>query len=63
MSLQLGEDRKGPTLSVLYDTGAALTSGYLSHHLVIKEQCPHVVHSYETFNGDNQFDLIKLYYI
>ena len=60
MSLQLCEDRKGPTLSVLYDTCAALTSGYLSHHLVIKEQCPHVVHSYETFNGDNPFDPIKL---
>ena len=60
MSLLLGSDRKGPSLSVLYDTGAALTSGYLPHHQHIRRTCPSLVHSYEEFDGSNPFDPIKL---
>ena len=60
MSFQLGEARSGPSLAVLYDIGTALTSGYLSHHLRIKEKCPEVVHSYEAFDGDRPFDPINL---
>ena len=59
-SLLLGSDRKGPSLSVLYDTGATLTSGYLPHHQHIRRTCPSLVHSYEEFDGSNPFDPIKL---
>ena len=45
---------------MLYDTGAALTSGYLQHHLNIQAKCLECVHSLEVFDGDNPFDPIKL---
>ena len=47
-------------MRVLYDTGAALTSGYLQHHLRIKNECPAIVHSYEECDGGNLFDPIRL---
>ena len=60
MYMQLGCSRKGPRLSMLYDTGAALTSGYLQHHLNIQAKYLEYVHSLEVFDGDNPFDPIKL---
>ena len=45
---------------MIYDTRAALTSGYLPYHLHIRQKCPQIVHSFESFDGDNPFDPIKL---
>ena len=60
LSILLGEVRLEWSLSILYDTGAALTSGYLPYHLKIREKCPHFVHSFEVFDGNNPFDPIKI---
>ena len=60
LSILLGKVRLQWSLSVLYDTGAALTSGYLPYHLMIREKYPHLVHSFEVFDGNNPFDPIKL---
>jgi len=60
LSLQLGKDNEGPALSVVYDTAAAITSGYLPHHMMIQQKCPEIVHSFEEFDGEKPFDPIKL---
>jgi len=60
MSLSLGQHRNGPHISALYDTGAALTTGYLPHHMFVKLRSPEIMHSYEAFDGDKPFDPIKL---
>ena len=60
LSILLGKVRLQWSLSVLYDTGAALTSGYLPYHLKIREKYLHLVHSFEVFDGNNPFDPIKL---
>ena len=56
----LGQPRDSITLSFLYDTGAAINTGYLPYHLYIMQECPQAVHSFEEFNGTNPFKPIKL---
>ena len=60
LSILLGKVRLQWLLSVLYDTGVALTSGYLPYHLKIREKYPHLVYSFEVFDCNNPFDPIKL---
>jgi hypothetical protein len=48
------------TLSVLFDSGAALSSGYLPYHLWIMRQNPETVASFERFDDANPFEPIKL---
>ena len=59
MSLKIGENRFGPAVLVLYDTGTVLTSGYLPYHQHIRQKYPHIVHSFKNFDRDNPFDPIK----
>lgn len=47
-------------ISMLYDTGAALNTGYLTYHENIWKKYPYVVTRYNRFDGDNLFDPIKL---
>ena len=60
LSILLGKVRLEWSLSVLYDTDAALTSGYIPYHLKIRGKYPHLVHIFEVFDGNNPFDPIKL---
>ena len=60
LSILLSKVRLEWSLSILSDTGAALTSGCLPYHLKIREKYPHLVHSFEVFDGNNPFDQIKL---
>ena len=60
MSIKLGKTRDGASLNVLFDTGAALTTGLLSYHMWLKLYFPAAVHSYESFDGDSRFDPITL---
>jgi hypothetical protein len=48
------------TLSVLFDSGAALSSGYLPYHLWIMRENPDIVASFEQFDDSNPFEPIKL---
>ena len=59
-SLILGKGRSKCLLSVLFDTGAALTTGYLPFHKHLIAQNSSAVHSFEEFDGPNPFDPIKL---
>ena len=56
----IGQARDAMTLSFLYDTGAAINTGYLPYHKKIMKEYPQVVESFEEFNGDNPFEPIKL---
>ena len=47
-------------LSLLYDTGAALNTGYDAYHKQIMKAHPQMVAKFETFDGDNPFDPIEL---
>jgi hypothetical protein len=47
-------------LSVLFDSGAALSSGYLPYHLPVMCERPDLVASFEQFNDANPFEPIKL---
>jgi hypothetical protein len=47
-------------LSVLFDSGAALSSGYLPYHLWIMRENPDLVASFEKFDDSNPFEPIKL---
>jgi hypothetical protein len=47
-------------LSVLFDSGAALSSGYLPYHLWIMRENPDLVASFERFDDSNPFEPIKL---
>ena len=47
-------------LSALYDTGAALNTGYLAYRQHIHKIAPNLVHSYESFDGPEPFDPIRL---
>ena len=47
-------------ISALYDTGAALNTGYLAYHQHIHRLAPDLVHSYESFDGPEPFDPIRL---
>ena len=57
--LNLGETADA-TLSVLFDSGAALSSGYLPYHLWIMRENPDIVASFERFDDSNPFEPIKL---
>ena len=46
--------------SMLYDTGAALNTGYLPYHMNIINKHPSIVARFEKFDGENPFDPIKL---
>ena len=59
-SLYLGQARSLLLLSVFFDTGASLTTGFLLTHKGIMDKNPKTVHSYEEFNGLNPFNPIKL---
>jgi hypothetical protein len=43
-------------LSVLFDSGAALSSGYPSYHLWVMRERPDLVASFEQFNDANPFE-------
>ena len=60
LDFQVGQASDAMTLSFLYDTGAAINTGYLPYHKKIMEECPHIIESYEEFNGTNPFEPIKL---
>ena len=47
-------------LSMLYDTGAALNTGYLPYHSQIVKHHPSVIKRLEYFDGKNPFEPIKL---
>ena len=47
-------------IKMLYDTGAALSIGFLDYHENIWKKHPKVVARYEKFDGENPFDPIKL---
>ena len=44
----------------LYNTGAALNTGYITYHQFIRKTVPEIFHSYEEFNFDKTFDPIQL---
>ena len=46
-------------LSLLYDIGAALNTGYLYHQKIMKEY-PAIVARYEEFDSEDPFDPIRL---
>jgi hypothetical protein len=48
------------SLSALFDSGAALSSGYLPYHLWIMRENPEIVASFERFDDENPFEPIKL---
>ena len=58
--LPLGLALDSYSILALYDTGAALNTGYLAYHQFIRATAPEIVHSYEDFNGDKPFDPIQL---
>ena len=47
-------------IKMIYDTGAALSTGFLDYHENIWKNHPKVVARYEKFDGENPFDPIKL---
>jgi len=47
-------------LSMMYDTGVALNTGYLPYHNEIVKHHPSVVKRLKYFNGKNPFEPIKL---
>jgi hypothetical protein len=57
ISLGISSDAK---LSVLFDSGAALSSGYLQYHLWVMRERPDLVASFEQFDDANPFEPIKL---
>jgi hypothetical protein len=57
--ISLGISRDA-SLSVLFDSGAALSSGYLPYHLWVMRERPDLVASFEQFDNANPFEPIKL---
>jgi hypothetical protein len=53
-------DSADATLSMLFDSGAASSSGYLPCHLWIMQENPDIVASFERFDDSNPFEPIKL---
>jgi len=47
-------------LTILFDSGATLSSGYLPYHLWIMHENPNIVASFEGFDNANPFEPIKL---
>ena len=60
IALIIGTQKDGSHISTLFDTGAALITGYLPFHMFNKLAHPNMVHSYESFDGNNPFDPITL---
>ena len=60
LDFQIGKATDSLTLSSLHDSGAAINTGYLEYHKMMKRECPEAVDSYEEFNGSNFFEPIKL---
>ena len=60
LDFQVGQASDSMALSFLYDTGEAINTGYSPYHKKITNECPHIVDSYEEFNGPNPFEPIKL---
>jgi hypothetical protein len=60
ITFALGPASNLVSLSVLFDSGAALSSGYLPYHQQIMRENPDVVASYEQFDDSNPFEPIKL---
>jgi hypothetical protein len=62
ITLHIGTPRLDETigLSALFDSGAALSSGYLPYHLWVMRECPDLVASFELFDDTNPFEPIKL---
>ena len=58
IGLNAGKDVIG--LSLLFDTCAALNTGYLPYHNQIIKRHPDIVAKFEYFDGDNPFKPIKL---
>jgi hypothetical protein len=47
-------------LNVLFNSGAALSSGYLPYHLWVIQEQPDLVPSFKKFDDANPFEPIKL---
>ena len=60
LSIQSVDQASPIGLTMLYDTGAALNTGYLPYHRQIMKEHPSSVACYKEFNGSNPFDPIKL---
>jgi hypothetical protein len=62
ITLHLGTptDDESIGLCALFDSGAALSSGYLPYHLWVMRECPDLVASFERFDDSNPFEPIKL---
>jgi hypothetical protein len=62
ITLHIGTPRLDETigLSALFDSGAALSSGYLPYHLWVMRECPDLVASLERFDDTSPFEPIKL---
>jgi len=60
LNFPIGPKEDEVTISSLFDTGAALNTGFLSYHKFIMRTRPELVAEYEEFDGDNPFDPIKL---
>ena len=60
IALAVGKHDTGARISSLFDTGAALSTGYLPYHMFMKLKHPETVHSYEACDGSNPFDPITL---
>jgi hypothetical protein len=48
------------SLSIIFDSGAAPSSGYLPYHLWVMRERPDLVASFEQFDDANPFEPIKL---
>ena len=60
-NLRLGQHAGGCVdLGTLFDSCAAVSSGYKLFHWYLMSEYPEVVHSYEEFNDANPFEPIKL---
>ena len=60
MSIGIGDGKEVIGLSLLFDTGAALNTGYLPYHAGIIKRHPDIAAKCEYFDGDNPFEPIKL---
>ena len=65
IKFSLGKDKDSTDvkllgMTLLYDTGAALNTGFLPYYDLIQQRNPEILSKYENFDGSNPFDLIKL---
>ena len=59
-AIDIGKTKDDSSLWVLYDTGAALSTGHLDDHTIIYEKNPELVFKFETSDDPNGFNPIKL---